>query len=131
MKKLSILFTLLLFVSYTGIVSCGQSSGYKTVDAAEFKKAVDAKEGIVLDVRTPEEFTEGHIPGAMNVDYNGSDFKDKIAQLDKNQKYNVYCRSGKRSAASSQILVESGFKNVVNLNGGIMAWQAGNYPVEK
>lgn len=77
----------------------------------------------LLDVRTQEEFDEGHIAGATLVDVNDSTFVDKaMAVLDPQREVAVYCRSGRRSARAANLLVAKGLK-VTNLDGGVMAWQ--------
>ncbi len=86
---------------------------------------------VVLDVRTPQEYAEGHIPGAINIDYNASDFQNKVGKLDKTKTYLVYCRTGIRSAAASKIMASLGFKNVNNMTGGITDWQSLGFAVVK
>lgn len=77
----------------------------------------------ILDVRTPEEVAEGKISNALEIDYRGENFEEKIKALDKSDSYIVYCRSGKRSAESSTIMAKLGFTNVHNMEGGILAWE--------
>ncbi len=81
----------------------------------------------IIDVRTPEEYAEGHIAGAQNIDFYAGDFSDKISQLNKNTPYAIYCRSGNRSGQTLMFMESLGFTNVVDLQGGIGAWvSAGN-----
>jgi len=81
------------------------------------------KNGIVLDVRTPEEFNQGHIPNAILIDINDPQyFLEKINNLDKTQNYYVYCRSGVRSANACQLMNQIGINMVKNLSGGILEW---------
>ena len=87
-------------------------------------------ERILLDVRTPGEFGERHLAGALNIDYNGADFDARIEKLDKAQPVYVYCLSGGRSAAAAQTLTEMGFTKVYEMKGGISRWIAENHPVE-
>lgn len=78
----------------------------------------------LLDVRTPGEYAEKHIPGSTMIDINSADFFDKIEELDKNKNYYVYCRSGGRSARACQAMSEAGFEGkLFNLEGGITAWK--------
>jgi len=84
-----------------------------------------------VDVRTPGEYAGGHIDNAINIDYNASDFKEIINELDKNNGYIVYCQGGGRSAAASKVMAELGFKHINNMTGGILAWEAAGLPVEK
>ena len=74
-----------------------------------------AKDATVLDVRTPEEFTEGHVNGAINLDYYDESFKGHLARLDKSKNYKLYCRSGNRSSKALEIMKSMGFKQVENL----------------
>ena len=84
---------------------------------------------IILDVRTTDEFNTGYIAGAINIDYYATDFKTNIGKLDRNRQYLVYCRTGIRAAASVQIMLDLGFKQVQNLAGGITAWIQDGYPI--
>ena len=84
-------------------------------------------ENIILDVRTKEECSESKIPGSLSIDYYSENFKDNLDKLNKNLNYYIYCRSGNRSGKTVMILREKGFKNVFNLEGGILAWKKENY----
>jgi len=86
---------------------------------------------VVLDVRTPEEYADGHIHKAININLNSPDFKDEINKLDKNFTYLVYCRSGARSNTARNIMEESGFRHVINMTGGISDWISEGFPVTK
>ena len=83
----------------------------------------------VLDVRTPEEFSEGHLEDATMIDFYEPDFPDQIAQLDPDAEYLVYCRSGNRSGQTIELMAELGFTNVTEVAGGIQAWTAAGHPV--
>ncbi len=96
---------------------------YASVNADEFQSLIADPAVQLLDVRTREEYDEGHIAGAVLVDVNDSAFVDKaMAVLDPGREVAVYCRSGRRSARAASLLTEKRFK-VTNLNGGVMAWQ--------
>lgn len=96
---------------------------YASVNADEFQSLIADPTVQLLDVRTQEEFDEGHIAGALLVDVNDSAFVEKaMAVLDVNRAVAVYCRSGRRSARAASLLSENRFK-VTNLNGGVIAWQ--------
>jgi phage shock protein E len=69
----------------------------------------------IIDVRTPTEFADGRVEGAVNLDVQSADFESSLASLDKNAEYIVYCRSGNRSAIAVQIMAEAGITNVVDL----------------
>lgn len=103
----------------------------KNVGVEEFDKLRADKKNVVLDVRTPEEFAEGHIPGAVNVDFNAPDFQKKIAELDKSKTYLVHCAGGVRSAKACTAMDKVAFKSVVNLEPGFRAWEKAGKPVEK
>ncbi|EPD31439.1 rhodanese-like domain-containing protein [Gleimia europaea] len=76
-----------------------------------------AEAGTVLDVRTPAEYAEGHLDGAVNIDVTDPGFEDAIASLDPNGTYSVYCRSGNRSGKAVAIMEQKGFTNVTNVGG--------------
>lgn len=96
----------------------------KHMAASDFSNAMDKPGTIVLDVRTPAEFASGHLPKAQNIDLKGADFATRIAALDKNATYAVYCQSGKRSNAAMEQMAAADFKRVYDLEGGIVAWQS-------
>jgi rhodanese-related sulfurtransferase len=100
------------------------------VSVEDAKGLIDAGDGslVVLDVRTPGEYLEGHIRGAVNVDYSGKDFRGRLAELDKGKRYLVYCRTGHRSAEAARIMGESGFNKTYDMSGGITEWNAKGYP---
>lgn len=89
-------------------------SSVNTVEKVEF---VSTK-NILLDVRTPEEYADGHLPNALNIDYWADDFDEKIKYMDKSRNYFIYCQAGNRSTEVTEKLIEAGFKNVVNLKDG-------------
>lgn len=79
---------------------------------------------VILDVRTEDEFNEGFIANAINIDiHRGQDFVNEIEALDKSKNYYVYCRSGMRSAKACEIMYQLGFENAYNLIGGITEWE--------
>lgn len=82
----------------------------------------------LLDVRTPEEFSNGHLINAVNYDWNGGEFENQIAPLDKSKPVFVYCLSGGRSALAANKMREMGFKEVYEMGGGLMEWRAENLP---
>lgn len=81
----------------------------------------------LLDVRTPQEFREGHIPGAVNIELDG--LANRLAEIPRDEPVVVYCRSGRRSQMAAQILAQAGFTNITDL-GGIVAWQRQGLPVQ-
>ncbi|WP_018341765.1 thioredoxin domain-containing protein [Cytophaga aurantiaca] len=93
------------------------------------EKLKNTKDAILLDVRTPDEFSEAHIQNATNVDWNNADFKTKVAQLDKSKPVFVYCLRGGRSSSSIEFLQANGFQQVYELEGGILKWKDANLPL--
>ena len=88
------------------------------------KEVTENKDAVILDVRTEEEFIEGYIPNAKNIDiYKGQGFLDEVEKLDKSKDYYVYCRSGARSAQACALMKQQGFENASNLMGGITDWE--------
>ncbi len=122
MKTKIILF---LFIAFL-LNSCqGQTAKeVQTIDAKLFAEKLKATEKIqLLDVRTSEEFTVEHLENASNINWNGNDFIAKVQKLDKSKPVFVYCKVGGRSSQAANKLSELGFKEVYNLDGGIMKWQ--------
>lgn len=117
---------LFMALSFFSLFSC--SAGIKDLNVEQFASAV-ADGACVLDVRTPEEFAEGYIPGAVNIDWNGEDFLGNVdAAFDTSEPIYLYCRSGRRSAAAAKALSKAGYKKVFNLLGGFNAWtEAGKH----
>lgn len=96
---------------------------HKDISVSEAKDMIALMPGLViLDVRTPGEFKDGNITSAINIDYKDDNFNQEIVKLDKDVQYLVYCRSGRRSKASAEIMTGLGFKNVSNMDGGYLAW---------
>lgn len=94
------------------------------VDATTFAAALERPGTLVLDVRTPEEYAAGHLPGAVNLDVGSPDFAARVAELDPALPYAVYCQSGNRSGVALQQLLDAGIGDAYHLAGGIGAWQA-------
>jgi rhodanese-related sulfurtransferase len=107
------------------------SSAYKNLSVDEFARMAADKQNVILDVRTPGEFSAGHIPGAANLDYNAPDFQAKAAALDKSKTYLVHCAVGGRSVRACEKLSHLDFPSLYNLPGGFKAWAKAGQPVEK
>ena len=84
---------------------------------------------VVLDVRTPEEFAEGHLEDAVMIDFYADGFADEIAQLDPDAPYLLYCRSGNRSGQTAALMRDLGFTDVAEIDGGIQAWNGAGLEV--
>ena len=112
--------------TFFGLFSCRD---YKDLTVNEFETMIEQDQTAqLLDVRTPEEFAEGHLPGATNIDWRGEGFAEKAQKLDKARPVLVYCRSGRRSAEAANVLDGLGFKTY-NMKGGILAWTSEGKPV--
>lgn len=125
------LFTII--VSASLLIACSQGNAQQNMTVKELN-AVEFNEDqskVVLDVRTAQEYTEGKIPGSQNLDVLKTDlFTTSIQKLDKNKTYYVICRSGSRSLKAANQMQKAGFKNVINITGGMQAWKAANFEVE-
>lgn len=83
----------------------------------------------IIDVRTLEEFSEGHLPNATNFDWTGDTFRADVLNFDKNKPVFVYCQGGGRSSAAAQYMAKAGFMQVYDLDGGFKKWQQVGKPV--
>jgi len=126
MKKIVIA---LLFT--TAIFSCKkeQKTGTEQITPAAFEKEITDNPGQVIDVRTPKEFTSGHIDSAKNLHIYDQDFATRLDSLDKDKTVYVYCKAGGRSAEAVETLEQKGFKHIVELEGGLDAWNEAGKPV--
>ncbi|WP_310595539.1 thioredoxin domain-containing protein [Flavobacterium sp.] len=118
---------ILLAIVTLAITSCkGQpSKNIQTIDAVAFSKAIQATPTPqVVDVRTPEEFASGHLIQAQNVNWMNPDFVANSVKYDKSKPIFVYCKSGGRSHKAAEKLAELGFTNVIEMEGGILKWEA-------
>jgi len=115
MKKIFILLAAVVFAA-------GCVNRYDSVDPQEFAEALRNPDVQIIDTRTPQEYTEGHIPGAVNIDLDREDFFEQMDCLDRDKPIAVYCRGGRRSKIAAERFVEEGFK-VTELDGGIITWE--------
>ena len=123
-------FTLIAFFSLL-FGACQHTDFVKTIPAEEFAQYI-TEEGVqLLDVRTPEEYAEGHLEGAVLVDFKADGFVEKAeAQLQKDKPVALYCRGGRRSHSAAELLYKAGFQQLVELQGGITAWNEAGKPVK-
>lgn len=140
MKKgrFTIILTLLLIATF--VYGCTSQTGaaiqiLEDVGAQEAFELIQRNQGnpdfMIIDIRTPEEFDEGHIEDAVNIDFYSETFKKDLDKLDKGKTYFIYCRSGNRSGRAMPVMKELGFKEVYNLSVGIKEWLAEGLPVVK
>ena len=119
---------MLLFLAALCLTACGQNSDngreavYLNITVEEAKEIMDSREDyVILDVRTREEYHQGHIPGAVLIPNTEIEAQAEALLTDKNQLILVYCRSGRRSKLAAEILVELGYTNIYEF-GGILDW---------
>ena len=128
MKKL--LTTLMLIMSGMFFSQCN-SQNFRSLNADDFEKAIQSPDIIVLDSRTAQEYADGHIRNAVNIDVKNADFEQKaVESLDKTKTIAVYCRSGRRSKTAAAILSKNGF-TVIELDCGITCWASAGKEVVK
>jgi len=101
------------------------------IDAEQFDKLRKAPNSVVLDVRTPQEFAQGHVPGAVNMDISDPTFRKKIAELDKSKTYLVHCAAGIRSNRACNMMSSLGLAGLYDYKGGFKDWKAQGKPIEK
>ena len=112
-----------------------EAKAVKDIDPGEahvlIEKSKDNPDFVILDVRTVEEYSQGHLKDSVNIDYNSDTFVEEVGQLDKTKTYLVYCRTGRRSDEAAEKMVEADFVDIYHLDGGITEWQESGFPVEK
>jgi thioredoxin len=129
MKKTG-LRALFILSCILAITSCQNSRS--SVDAQAFNDLLQQRpEAIILDVRTPQEFSMNHMENAQNLNIYDSQFEEMISSLDKNKAIFVYCTSGGRGLDAAKILSKNGFNEVYNLDGGLLKWELEGFPLVK
>jgi rhodanese-related sulfurtransferase len=113
----------------------GSVDGVPNLSPAEARNAIAERAGdsrfVLLDVRTPKEFGEERIQGAVLIDFRSPSFRGEIAKLDREKTYLVYCRTGNRSEGAVKVMRELGFRNVMHLSGGITKWNEAGFPTTR
>lgn len=122
----------LLFLVIAGAVACNKSGKVTNLDAGSFSEQLKKdSNALVIDVRTPEEYEEGHLKGAVNYNVESDDFEQKISSLDTSKAVYVYCLAGKRSAKAAELLEKKGQRRLYNLTGGVKQWKEQGLPLTK
>jgi rhodanese-related sulfurtransferase len=119
-------FIFLLLIASAFTLSCKETTSkteIKLVTPEEMKELAKMDGVQLIDVRTPEEFEEGHIKGFQNINFMSDTFQEDIEKLDKTKPIIVYCKSGNRSGKSCEIMKEKGFVKIYDLEGGIEKWK--------
>lgn len=120
MKKLLLAtFASLIFMA----CNSQETEHYKVLTADQYEQAVAEQNVQIIDVRTADEFADGYIKGAKNINIQNKNFELIANDLDKEKPVYIYCRSGMRSAKAGKTLEEMGFKEIYDLKGGILAWK--------
>ncbi|MBX2968190.1 MAG: rhodanese-like domain-containing protein [Cyclobacteriaceae bacterium] len=125
-------FNLFGILALASVVSCQGQTGVQVLSVDAFEQKLNATpEKIILDVRTNEEYVQGKMKNATQIDYYQRDFKTEVAKLDKTKPVFVYCASGLRSNSAAKILKHQGFTEVYDLKGGLNAWARSGKPIVK
>jgi len=110
--------------------ACTSGTQKDALDPEEFKQKLEHKDAVLIDVRTPEEFGEGFIAGALLVNFEDTAFQNTILfTVPKDADVLLYCRSGNRSAQAKSLMLSLGYKSVAHLRGGLQAWTAAQLPL--
>lgn len=132
-KKINRFFVISLI--FFAIFACkdvvGDSAEVELITVEEMDKLLKLEKVQLIDVRTPEEYAEGHIAGSININFNADDFEEQIVKADKSKPVAVYCGKGGRSSRCSAFMKKAGFKKIYDLNGGITEWQYKGKPIIK
>lgn len=120
--------TAILITAFLVLLSC-KGDNSELVTPQQFYDEVNDTEVQLIDVRTPEEYREGHIEGAKNINIHDEDFEQQIEQLDKDETVYIYCKSGSRSSSAVNTMKELEFTDITELRGGITAWKEAGKPV--
>ena len=115
----------------TAAPAAGDACVPALIDAAAVEALLAAPPAglVVLDVRTPEEFAAGHLEGAVDIDFQSATFATDVAAVGLDTPVLVYCHSGNRSAQAVAAMVQLGFTDLTELDGGIVAWEAAGFPL--
>lgn len=123
-----IFLTSILFVA---LIVGAKAQVVQNVDATKFKELIAKGDGLLVDVRTPQEYSRGHIKGSTNINIGDPGFVSKVNMLQKDKTIYIYCMSGSRSSAAANYMANNGFKKIYNMQQGIMAWSQQGYSTEQ
>jgi len=130
MKNFVLLIT---FISTSFFYNCKEQKKVQSlqlVTTEEMQELMNLEEMQLVDVRTPSEYLEGHVPNAQNIDFLDENFDEQIQSLDKSKPIIVYCKSGGRSAKCASKLAALGFEKIYDLEGGFSQWEFKGLEVE-
>ena len=133
----AIVISVMFLIIFSGCINetrPPEKAQFTDITVQQGKEMIDRGEVFILDVRRQDEYNEGHIKGSTLIpvqDIPEKELNESLASLPRDKKILVYCRTGRRSALASEILVNNGFKEVYNMKGGITDWTNAGYEVEK
>ena len=131
MKKLLYSFLAIDVVVFAFLAMTGGLGAPKyDLRPVAYQEAMAKENGTFVDVRTPKEHEDAHIPNSTLIDWKSSNFESEIQKIDKNKPVFIYCRTGMRAARAKRKMKKMGFKEVYNLRGGIKAWAKEGLPVK-
>lgn len=126
----ALLLALLVALAACSSTDAATDADIRVVDPVAAAELLEAEpDRVIIDVRTPAEYAAGHVDGAVLVDYEAADFEERIAEFDRDDDYLIYCRSGNRSAGARQVMADLGFSDVVDVEGGAVAWSGAGLPL--
>jgi thioredoxin 1 len=132
MKNLFVFFFALSLATLGACQTPAQQQAIKVLSVENYEKQLqNTPNAQLVDVRTLAEYSQGHLTNASNIDVKQGTFKSLAAKLDKTKPVFVYCKSGVRSNTAAEILAELGFKEVYNMEGGILKWESAGKPIIK
>lgn len=124
---------LVLLIGALVYTASADQGAVQAISPRQFKSLLDRHQGdpdfVLLDVRTPNEFKNGYIQGALLLDYHSRDFVDRLKALDRDKTYLIYCRSGNRSGKSLAIFEKLGFQHAYHLDTGLIGWSREKNPL--
>ncbi len=130
--KTKILFLLVVFFAGAGsFAQTAKKDSISVLSVENFETKSSKKNTLIIDVRTPEEVVEGHLPGSVNINFLGENFAQEIDVLNKKNTYLVYCKTGIKSRKAADLMQKAGFKHVYMLEGGYTEWTQAGKPTEK
>jgi len=126
---------ILIFLLPLAAFNCKQTNKTKSpvelITVEEMDSMLKVEEVRLIDIRTPEEYKGGHIPGAINIDFRDKNFEKLMSKVDKTKPIAIYCGYGRRSSKCSEYMKKAGFIKIYDLDGGIIKWKFKGNPVVK
>lgn len=130
MNKIFLLTTLFCTCFFYNCKEQAKTQNLELITTEEMEELLNLEDVQLVDVRTPSEYNEGHVPNAQNINFYDENFDEQIETLDKSKPIIVYCKSGGRSAKCASKLIEKGFEKIYDLEGGFSQWKFKGLTVE-